>query len=191
MNLEILPSESQVMSTMRAVAIRLRVEPVDRHDREQLPERPVIEQRLENGEVADVLIAERRLELLHFLRHVAQALVQGDDLLGELPVDALDLRFALEIEQPEREHLLRLFLDLLRIVQRLAPVVLPQLLLHVEDVADELVIRFGELELRLERTLLDRAKRFDHEHRMMRDDRAAALADDAPDAGRPPSRRRP
>jgi len=40
-----------------AVPARLGVEPVDRHDREQLSERPMIEKRLENGEVADVLIA--------------------------------------------------------------------------------------------------------------------------------------
>ena len=32
-------------------------EAMDRHDREKLAERPMIEERLENGEVADVLIA--------------------------------------------------------------------------------------------------------------------------------------
>jgi hypothetical protein len=35
----------------RAVAFRRRVEPMDRHDREQLAKRPVIEQRLEDGKL--------------------------------------------------------------------------------------------------------------------------------------------
>ena len=73
MNLLILPSESQVISTSVPLRSGGVVEPMDRHDREELAERPVIEQRLEDGEVAEVLIAERRLEFLHFFRHVASA----------------------------------------------------------------------------------------------------------------------
>ena len=45
----------------RAVPIGRRSEPMDRHDREKLPERPVIEQRLEHREVANVLIGQGRL----------------------------------------------------------------------------------------------------------------------------------
>ena len=101
----------------RPVAIRRRVQPVNRHDREELPERPVIEQRLEDGKIADVLVAQRGLEFLHFLGHITQPSVYGDDLLRDLPVNAFDLRFAHQLEQPEIEHLLRFLLDLLRIVQ--------------------------------------------------------------------------
>ena len=74
------------------IAVRRRVQAVDRHDREQLPERPMIEERLEHREIADVLIAERRLELFHFLWNEAQTFVHGHDLLGQLPVDRVDLR---------------------------------------------------------------------------------------------------
>ena len=72
----------------RAVAIWRSSEPMDRHDREKLPERPVIEQRLEDGKVADVLIAQRDFEFLHFIGHIAQAAMHVDDLLRELPVNA-------------------------------------------------------------------------------------------------------
>ena len=79
---------------------------MDRHDREKLPERPMIEERLEDGEVADVLIAERRLELLHFFRHEPQSAMHVDDLLRQLPVKGVDLGFRFEVEQPQIERLL-------------------------------------------------------------------------------------
>ena len=61
------------MSTSVPLRSGVLVEAMDRHDREELPERPVIEQRLEDGEVADVLIAKRSLELLHLFGHVTSA----------------------------------------------------------------------------------------------------------------------
>ena len=41
----------------------LLVEPVDRHDRERLADGPVVEHRLEHGEVAEVELGELVLEL--------------------------------------------------------------------------------------------------------------------------------
>ena len=57
MNLLTLPSESQVMSTSVPFRSGQFVEPVDGHDREELAQRPVVQQRLEDREIADVLIA--------------------------------------------------------------------------------------------------------------------------------------
>ena len=42
-------------------------QPVDRHDREELVDRPVVRQRLEEGEVAEVTIDERALEMVRDL----------------------------------------------------------------------------------------------------------------------------
>src|SRR4051812_34104749 len=39
------------------------LQPVQRRDREQLLQRPVVEQRLEDGEVADVLVGEKLVQL--------------------------------------------------------------------------------------------------------------------------------
>ena len=50
------------------------VEAADGHDGEQLAERPVIEQRLEDREIAEVLVAEAVFELADFLGHVGLAL---------------------------------------------------------------------------------------------------------------------
>ena len=79
----------------------------------------MVEQRLEHREIADVLIAERCLELLHFIRHIAQAAMHIDDLMSNLPVNRVDLCFLFEIEKTEIECLLRFLLDLLDIVQTL------------------------------------------------------------------------
>ena len=81
-----------------------------------------------------------------------------------------------EIEQAELEHLLRLLLDLLQVVQTLDAVAAFEPLLHVEDVAHELVIVLVRLDLELRRGLLDRAEGLHDEHGVMRDDRAPAFA---------------
>src|SRR6266700_5848852 len=161
-----------------AVAIGGSGESMDRHNGKKLTERPVIEQRLENGKIADVLIPQRDLKLLYFLRHKAQTAMHVHDLLRKLPVNGLDLRFRFHIEQPEIEHLLRFFLDLLAVMQAFYSVAALQSLFHIEDVAHELVIFFGRFDLEFRRGSLDGAKSFDHENRMMRDNRASAFAHD-------------
>ena len=63
------------------------------HDREQLAEGPVIEQRLKNGEVADVLVAERGLEFFYFVGDKPKPAMHPDDLRSQLPINGLDLGF--------------------------------------------------------------------------------------------------
>ena len=53
----------------------------------------MIEQRLENGEIANVLIAQRGFELLDFLGNKAQTAMHIHDLLRELPINRVDLCF--------------------------------------------------------------------------------------------------
>src|ERR1700726_1960629 len=91
----------------RALPIRRSRQPMDGHDRKELTERPMVEKRLKDGKVADVLIAERRLEFLNFVRHVTQTAMHVDDLLGELPIESVDLRFRFEFEKAEIERFLR------------------------------------------------------------------------------------
>src|SRR5438105_5217209 len=90
---------------------------MDRHDWKKLPERPVIEERLEDGKVADVLITQRCLQFLHFLGYKLQAAVHVRDLLGKLPVNGVDFRLRFEIEQTEIERLLRFVFDVFNVVQ--------------------------------------------------------------------------
>src|SRR5256714_6673031 len=115
---------------------------MNRHDWEKLTERPVVEERLENGKVADVLVAERSLELFDFVRHITQSAMHVDDLLRELPVKRIDLRLRFELEMTEGECFLRLFFDLLNIVQTLHAIAALQSLFHIDNVADEFVVLF-------------------------------------------------
>src|ERR1035441_2676008 len=100
----------------------------------------MIEQRLENGKVADVLIAHRSFERLHFLRNKPQAAMHVNDLLRELPIDRVDLGLRFEIEQAKVERLLRFFLYLLNVMQTFEAIAAFQSLFRVENVADEFMI---------------------------------------------------
>src|SRR5207248_5562036 len=161
-----------------AVAIWGTGESMDRHNGKKLTERPVIEQRLENGKIADVLIPQRDFKLFYFLRHKAQTAMHVHDLLRKLPVNGLDLRFRFQIEQPEIEHLLRFFLDLLAVMEAFYSVTALQSLFHIEDVAHEFVIFFDRFDFEFRRGSLDGGEGFHHEQRMMRDNRASAFAHD-------------
>src|SRR6516225_8442498 len=149
---------------------------MDRHDREELSQSPMIEQRLEHVEIADVLSAERRFQLLHFVRHITQAAMHVNDLMSNLPVNRVDLGFRFEVEQPEIECLLRFLFDLLNVVQTLETISTPQPLFHIKDVGYEFVVLFARFNLELWWSSFDRTKRLDHQHRMMRDGGAPALA---------------
>src|SRR5205807_5894494 len=75
----------------RSLSIRRGGQPMNRHDWKKLAERPVIEERLEDGKITDVLIAERSLELFDFFRNITQSAVHVHDLLRELPIKRVDL----------------------------------------------------------------------------------------------------
>ena len=51
-----------------------------------------------------------------------------------------------------------------------------QPLFHVKDVGYQFVVLFARFDLELRCSFFDRTKRFDHQHRMMRDSGAPALA---------------
>ena len=69
------------MSCSVPSAGRLLVEPVDRHDREELVDRPAVGQRLEEREVAEVPVHERGVEIRHdVLELVAMLLRHARDL---------------------------------------------------------------------------------------------------------------
>src|SRR5438309_7845631 len=100
------------------------------------------------------------------------------DLLRELPINGLYLRFRFQIEQSEIEHMLRFFLNLLAIMQALDSVAALQSLFRFKDVAHEFVIFFGRFDLEFRRSSLDGTARFHHEHGMMRHNRAYSFAHD-------------
>ncbi|KAG0505222.1 MAG: hypothetical protein Udaeo_14430 [Candidatus Udaeobacter sp.] len=72
--------------------------------------------------------------------------------------------------------MLRLLLDLPDVVQTLKTISAFQPLFHVKDVGYQFVVFFARVDLELWCCLFDRTKGFDHQHRMMRDSGAPALA---------------
>src|SRR5262245_30250744 len=99
-----------------------------------------------------------------------------DDLMGDLPVNRVDLRFGLEIQQTEIKCLLRFLSDLLDIVQTFETISAFQPLFHVKDVGYQFVVLFARFDLELWRSSFNRTKCLYHQHRMMRDSGTPALA---------------
>jgi len=71
----------------RALAL---IQARNRHDGKQLVQRPMIQQRLEDGKIAEILVAEAVFELANFLRRVGLAFVTFHHLAADLPVKVLD-----------------------------------------------------------------------------------------------------
>ena len=101
----------------RGVAVRRFVQTLDRHDGEKLAQRPVVEEGLENGEVAEVLVPEGILDFLNLLGQGLGFVEKLHGARGDLPIDGLDARLRAKIEQTEVEHRLRALADFLGIVE--------------------------------------------------------------------------
>src|SRR5438105_3944630 len=74
----------------RAFARRRFVETADRHDRKQLAECPMVQQRLKDRKVAEELIAETVFEFADFLGNVRTAAKTLHDLLADFPIERFD-----------------------------------------------------------------------------------------------------
>jgi hypothetical protein len=68
------PSESQVMSTSVPSRVGASFSRLTGMMGNSWPKRPVVQQRLEHGEIAEELVAQTFLQLADFLRHVRPAL---------------------------------------------------------------------------------------------------------------------
>src|SRR3989441_1129509 len=160
------------------LARRAFVEAADRHDRKQLAERPVVEQRLEHGKVAEVLVAEAVFELADFFGNVGLAAETFDDFLADFPVEMFDLRFVRQFQQAEREHIVRVLAAFERIVVGLELVQLANVLLDVEQFLDQRVFVFAAGEFYVLPDFANGAEHFDDQHAVVRHEGAAAFADD-------------
>ena len=154
------------------------LEAVERGHGEELFERPVVEERLEDGEVADVLVGEEFFELAELLGLVTGFRSLLVDLRADLPEEAFGGGAVLEVEVAEFEKRVRLLLLLHGVVETFeaaqAGLVSQQ---HLE-VGDDLV-RLGRHGGGLDGLALgDGVEDLDDEHRVRGGDGAAALGDD-------------
>ena len=138
MNWSILPSESQVMSPRTARRVGDLVEAVDRHDREELLDRPAIGHRLEDREVAEVGVRQQRLQALQLLGHVIQLADDAQELAADGPEEPLGQGAVLDGQVAEVEQAQRLVHRLDGVVVALQDVLLRQVAVDAEQVGDRL-----------------------------------------------------
>ena len=74
---------------------RTLIQTVNRCDREKLIESPVVEQRLEYGEITDVLLGQHGIELGEFIRNVSGAGEALTDLSAYVPEKSVSHRTVL------------------------------------------------------------------------------------------------
>ncbi len=138
----------------------------------------MIEQRLEHREIAEVLVAQAVLELLDFFRDVSLAFEALDDLATDVPIKLFDLGLFGQIHHAEREHVLRVFLPLQRVVIRLQLVQLKQVITDVDQLLHQRGIGLSAFGAFGQPAFFDRAENLHNQHAVMGDNCAATLADD-------------
>ena len=154
------------------------VQPLDRHDREKLAERPMVEQRLENGKIAEVLVTEGIFELLDILGNKLLSLETGDDIAADLPIKILDLRLVRQVQHAEREHMLGVLAAFKRVVVGFEFVRLGEVLFDVAKFFYERMFVLAANGRGERPDFFDRPENFHDQNTVMRHDGAAALADD-------------
>ena len=161
-----------------AVACGLLVETLYRHDREQLVDTPAVGQRLEDGEVAEVLVSQQFIETAELIGHMLHRLCNSINLVADAPVHRFYLGTRLEVDHSVGEHVETVLANLLGVVpvlkHRLRIEVVPNLI----EVLNELMI--SGLSLKLLRHFGQRGGTEDVQDKngMMRSQTASALGDD-------------
>ena len=106
MNCSSLPSESHVMSPMTAWLTGRSFEPMNRHHREELLDRPAVGNRLEQREVAEIGVRQQLVERLQVFRDFVHALGELVDLLADRPEQVFGVRalFERQVAAAEQVH---------------------------------------------------------------------------------------
>ncbi len=138
----------------------------------------MVQEGLEDREIAEVLVAEAVLELADFLRHIGLAPVMLDHRPADVPVKTFDLRLVGQVQHPQGEHVLGVLLALEGVVVGLQLVELGQVLADVEQLPHQRVLDLAVLEHLPGRDFFNGAKDLDDQHAVMRHHRPSALADD-------------
>jgi hypothetical protein len=146
---------------------RFLIEPVQRGDGEKLLQRPMVEQGLEDREIADVLVGEERdagrAAPRAGSRNLATLL---GDLFADLPEQRLGGGAVLEVEVAEIEERERLLLLLHGVVEALEPAELGLVLQHDLEIGDDLVLHLGLVLVAEGLALVDALEDLDDEQRV-------------------------
>ena len=119
-----------------AAAVGLFVQPVDRHDREELVDRPGVGHRLEDRVVAEVRVGEHRLQALELVGDVVELADDVQDLRADAEEQPLGQAAVLERAVAEAEQVQHRVLADLGVVVVLHEVLLVHAAVGVEQVHD-------------------------------------------------------
>ena len=92
------------------------IQPLNGHDGEQLVDGPGVGQRLEQGEVAEVLVSQQLVDIHQLLRDMLEVLGQRMDFVAHAPVHRLHFGTRLEVDNAMSEEVEHLLADLFCIV---------------------------------------------------------------------------
>ena len=167
------------MSPSTAWCVGGRIQPVNRHDREELLDRPAVGTRLEQREIAEVRVRHRVVEALQVLRHVVHLRDELAQLHEDGPIQVLGLAALLERQVAAGEQVERHVERLLRVVIALERVADRKVRVGLEEIDDRL-LGFVRLDGLRDLLLAERrhAEHVEDEDAVVRDDRAPALRHD-------------
>ena len=154
------------------------VEAMEWGDGEKLLERPVIEKRLEDREIADVLVGEELVEIVEFLGLIAGFLAFFGDLFADLPKQGFGGGAVFEVEVTEIKERQRFFLFLRGVVKTFEATELGLVFQHDFKVFDDFVFDLGLVLLAERFAFVDALEDFDDEERVRGYDGAAGFAHD-------------
>ena len=100
----------------RGIAIGALVEPLDRHDGKELIDGPMVGERLEEGEVAKILLGHHLVQLAQFVGGVLEVVRKVDHFGADAPIEAFYLCTGAEIDEPVAEEVEGLFANVLGVV---------------------------------------------------------------------------
>ena len=162
----------------RSVARRAFVESLYGHDREELVDSPSVGQRLEEREVAEILVGKHLVQSAQFVGHVLHALSHAVHLAADAPVHALYLGACAQVDDAVREEIERLVAYLFGVVPVLEHRARAQIVPYLVEVLHELMVVLCRLKLLAHLRQRSGLEHVDDEHRVVSRQRASALGDE-------------
>ena len=155
--------------------VRPFIQPLDRHDRENLIDRPRVRQRLEKREITEILISQQLVQLAKLIRCMFQAGSDLADLARHRPIQPLDLGAGLQIDNAMTEQIQCLLAYLLRIVPGFQHTALIQLIPNFIQFLHKLMVGFTHFEVFIHFGKRSSFQYFKYQNRMMGCQRTSAL----------------
>ena len=161
-----------------AVVVRFLVQSVDWHDWEELVDGPGIRQRMEDGEIAEVLVCQEFVENAELLGSMLHGVRQRVDFVSYSPVHTFHFGTGAEVEHTVSEEVEGFFADLLGIVPVLQHGSSGKVVPDVVEVFSQLMVAFLDFEFIRHDRQFGCSQHFHDEHGMVGSQGASTLGDE-------------